>query len=178
MKTRKTVTKHRGTYRYFYQDCNGHTEVVELRPGEQGVTKAWIKLLHAFDDSEVYNNCKNGRPKLSAEEKTEKTSWEAEHPGEKYPGDWNLSLDYLAGDNNSPDKSSIMRDNAVTMPEASYTTERVHEVMDLMTDKQKQVMQLNLDGYLLTEIAARMGTSIPNVKKHLDKAMAFLKNNY
>jgi DNA-directed RNA polymerase specialized sigma24 family protein len=47
-----------------------------------------------------------------------------------------------------------------------------------MTDKQKKAMQLKLEGYSLTETAAIMGTSVPNVKKHLDKAIEFLKNNF
>lgn len=179
MKTRKTETKNRGTYRYSYQDCDGQRKVMELRPGEQGVTEAWIKKLHAMDDSEVYYNCKNGHPYLTEKEKMEKIKWEKDNKGKKYPMDWNLSLDYLADDDNSsPDKSIIMQDNTVTIPETSDTTEKVHKVMNSMTDKQKKAMQLKLDGYSLTETAVIMGTSVPNVKKHLDKAMEFLKNNF
>ena len=179
MKTRKTETKSRSTYRYSYQDCDGRKKVVELRPGEQGITEAWIKKLHSMDDSEVYFNCKNGHPALTEKEKKEKTKWEQDNPGKKYPMDWNLSLNYLADDDNaSPDKSSIIQDNTVAIPEASDTTERVHEVMNSMTDKQKKVIQLKLEGCSLTETAAIMGTSVPNVKKHLDKAIGFLKNNF
>jgi RNA polymerase sigma factor (sigma-70 family) len=150
---------------------------VELRPGEQGITEAWIKKLHSLDDSEVYFNCKNGHPSLTEKEKKEKAKWEKDNPGKTYPMDWNLSLNYLA-DDDSPDKSAILQDNTVTIPEASDTTERVHEVMNSMTDKQKKAMQLKLEGYSLTETAAVMGTSVPNVKKHLDKAIEFLKNNF
>ena len=179
MKTRKTETMNRGTYRYSYQDCEGQKKVVELRPGEQGVTEAWIKKLHSLDDSEVYYNCKNGHPSLTEKEKEEKAKWEKDNPGKTYPMDWNLSLNYLAdSDNASPDKNAILQDNTVTIPEASDTTERVHEVMNSMTDKQRKAMQLKLEGYSLTETAAIMGTSVPNVKKHLDKAIDFLKNNF
>ena len=177
MKTRKTATMNRGTYRYSYQDCDGQKKVVELRPGEQGVTEAWIKKLHSLDDSEVYYNCKNGHPSLTEKEKEEKAKWEKDNPGKNYPMDWNLSLNYLA-DDDSPDKSAILQDNTVTIPEASDTTERVHEVMNSMTNKQKKAMQFKLEGYSLTETAAIMGTSVPNVKKHLDKAIEFLKNNF
>ena len=179
MKKRKTETKDRGTYRYSYQDCDGQKKVVELRPGEQGITEVWIKKLHSMDDSEVYYNCKNGHPPLTAKKKAEKAAWEKDNQGAKYHMDWNLSLDYLAAeDNSSSDKQAIMRDNTVTIPEASDVTERVQKVMDSMTDRQRQAVKLKLDGYSLTETAAIMGTSIPNAKKHLDKALAYLKNNF
>ena len=48
-----------------------------------------------------------------------------------------------------------------------------------MTEKQQLVYKLHvLEGYSFTEIARLMGTSIPNVKKHYDKAILYIKNNF
>ena len=54
MLIRKTSAKERTTYTYCF--CDG-TKIV-LRPGEDGVTEEDIKMLHALDDAEVYNNIK------------------------------------------------------------------------------------------------------------------------
>ena len=76
MKIRKTRQDNRETYRY--EVCRedgkgGYTrEVVELKPGEDGVTEAWIKTLHSLDDHEVYMNCKNSRPPMTDAQKAEK----------------------------------------------------------------------------------------------------------
>lgn len=42
----------------------------------------------------ITSNVKNGHPKMTAEQKAAKKEWEEAHPGEKYPMDWNLSLNY------------------------------------------------------------------------------------
>ena len=100
MKTKKTRWDKRGTYTFQFNDGTSIT----LRPGEDGVTEADIKILHSLDDAEVYNNIKNSRPPMTAEEKARKKAWEAEHPGERYPANWNLSFDYMAGDDGDGDK--------------------------------------------------------------------------
>lgn len=73
MKTRKTNTKKRNIYTYerLISNNNGgyEKEVIVIKPGENGVTEADIKMLHSMDDSEVYYNNKNLRPGRTAEEK-------------------------------------------------------------------------------------------------------------
>ncbi len=46
----KTGQKNRTTYIYF--DADGK-KIIELKPGENGVTEAEIELLHSWDDMEV-----------------------------------------------------------------------------------------------------------------------------
>lgn len=68
-----------------------------------------IKSLHAMDDHEVYLNVKNGHPPMTAEQKAAKKEWEEAHPGEKYTMNWNLSLDYIVGeDDEEVDKSHVL----------------------------------------------------------------------
>ena len=50
MKTKKTRWDKRGAYTFQFNDGTS----VTLRPGEDGVTEADIKVLHSLDDAEVY----------------------------------------------------------------------------------------------------------------------------
>lgn len=73
MNTRKTNIKARNIYTYerFLSNKNGgyEKEIIVIKPGENGVIEADIKILHAEDDREVYYNNKNLRPGRTAEEK-------------------------------------------------------------------------------------------------------------
>lgn len=184
MKIRKTRQEQRETYRYeVYTEVEEgvyRTELVELKPGEEGVTEAWIKTLHSLDDHEVYMNCKNSRPPMTDEQKAEKREWEEAHPGEKYIKNWNLSLDYLSSDDDAQDKSSMMKDNSYSMDEdIPADVLRLREVVETMTDKQKQVYTLHvLEGYSFTEISKVMQTSVPNVTKHFEKVKDHIRKNF
>lgn len=173
MKIRKTRQENRGTYTFQFQDGTSYV----IRPGENGVTEADIRLLHAMDDHEVYINCKNGRPPLSEKEKAAKADWERRHPGERYPAGWNLSLDYLAAEEDEDTgKSRVLRSACTYMMEDNPAADQLQEMMETMTEKQREVFRLvKLDGYSQTETAALLGTSIPNVKKHLDKAVEHIR---
>lgn len=126
MKTKKTRWDKRGTYTFQFDDGTSIT----LRPGEDGVTEADIKVLHSLDDAEVYNNLKNSRPPMTAAQKAEKKRWESEHPGEQYPANWNLSLDYMAGDDGDEDKldKSRLFSETCTYMETEDETEK--EMLD------------------------------------------------
>ena len=57
--------------------------------------------------------------------------------------------------------------------------QHLRDLVENMTEKQQLVYKLHvLEGYSFTEIAKLMGTSIPNVKKHYDKAILYIKNNF
>lgn len=56
MKTKKTPTAKRGTYKLF--DDDGHF-ITEYKPGKDGVTEIDILNLHKMDDHEVYINNKD-----------------------------------------------------------------------------------------------------------------------
>lgn len=48
-----------------------------------------------------------------------------------------------------------------------------------MSDKQKQVYQYHvLEGLSFTKIAKLMGTSVPNVTKHFERAKNHIRKNF
>ena len=169
-----------------------------LKPGEQGVTEALIKSLHSLDDAEVYNNIKNARLVKTKTEKEDIAKWREqftknfilEHgyvpdkedvkyfEKEKFPANWADPIDEVFADDMGEDKTRLALAIS-TNQEDNPTADRLHEVMSDMTDRQREVITLiKLEGYSLTETAAIIGTSIPNVKKHLDKAVAYIKKNF
>lgn len=172
MKFRKTRNDNRSTYTFRFGDGTS----VTLCPGENGVTEADIRVLHSLDDAEVYSNIKNSRPALTEAEKAAKKEWESAHPGEQYPANWNLSFDYMAGDDSkdgSLDKSRIASETCTYMDTDLETEEEmIRRILWFLTDIQREVYRLvKLEGYTQTEAAALLGTSIPNINKHLKKAL-------
>lgn len=132
MRIQKTDQKERGVYKYITTEKTGKGEYVEktitLKSRENGVTELDIKMLHSLDNSEVYNNLKNARPKRTDEEKDEIEKWEhkfisdftARHGYEPnkhiikdevkdaFPRDYNLFLDFDADGDIDPDKRLIV----------------------------------------------------------------------
>jgi len=173
MRFRKTKWSKRGTY--IYEAGTG--EKFELKPGEHGITEADIKLLHSLDDAEVYNNIKNSRPPLTEAQKAEKKQWELEHPGETYPANWNLSLDYMAGedgDDDKLDKSEVTAAASVSMVYEDETEEEmVERILDFLTPMQRYVYYLrHIKGYKGKEVAAMLKTSDANVSMRYKEALA------
>ncbi len=196
MKIHKTSKNERSIYRYPISSPDGKggyiTEYITIKPGEDGVTEADIKMLHSLDDSEVYYNLKNMHGKTDEQEKIKE--WREhfiadfiKHHGyapnkadvdyfqkERFPSNWNLSLDYLS-DN---DKNHMLFETAET-EEDNYIIEKFYEAMKGLTDKQRDVLRMvKLEGYSLTETAQILGTSIPNVKKHLERALKNFEKNF
>ena len=188
MRVRKTRQNQRNVYRYpvSVEDGRGgyRTVYTTVRPGEMGVTEVWIQDLLRMDDNEVTNNIKNGHPKLTAEQKTAKKEWEEAHPGEKFDMNWNLSLDYIAGDTDDGelDKSSVLAGVSYD----PFDEDVPDEVLKLrkiaatkMTDRQRQAYQLiGLEGYSRTEAAKIMGVSVKVAKVHYDKAIECIKKYF
>lgn len=207
MKIFKTNTAKRGTYTYTFTNADGNEEKVTLRPGEDGVTEADIKMLHAFDDSEVYYNNKNSRPERTEEEKAAIKAWTEEYikketayrgyapsddeikdaVNEAFPRNYNLSFDYDFGEHDAEsgtetsfDKSRVLYQAALSMDmEESDETYRIRELMNEMTEKQRTVLILTeFEGYSYTEVSKRMGISVKNVSKHHDNALKYIKDNF
>lgn len=187
MRVRKTRKEDRSVYRYpvSVDDGKGGYRTVYriIKPGVDGVTEDMIKLLHSMDDSEVYNNIKNGHPNMTEEQKTHKREWEEAHPGEKYPMDWNLSLDYVFGENGDTefDKSKIMADISYYpfFCESNSVIKLREIVAEKMTERQRQAYQLiGIEGYSCTEAAKIMGVSIKVAKVHYDKAIECIKKYF
>ena len=203
MKIRKTNKKDRGVYKYTTTQRTEKGEYLEkiivIKPGEDGVTELDIKMLHSMDDSEVYYNLKNIRPERTEEEKAEIEKWKQKFVSDfkerhgyepnkyiiedavkdAFPRDYNLSLDFDADGDIDPDKRLIASISDKESDEKFEWSERMEDVLSLLTDKQRLVINLMfVDGYKQSEIAELMNISSAAVKKHLDKAKKIIKNNF
>lgn len=207
MKTRKTNSNDRAAYKYTScvrnEDGSYSEETIEIKPGENGVTEADIKMLHSMDDSEVYYNNKNLRPTRTAEEKAEIKAWKEEYirrfnlkhgyepnkddveyaAEEHFPRNYNLSLDFDADGELEVDKSHFAEALSTTDDYGFITndygfemSEEMEHAFSTLTDKQRQVIRLMfIEGYTQSEIASMLGISSAGVKKHLDSAIVNLK---
>ena len=112
MKYRKTNYYARTSYTYVFADGTKIT----IEPGDKSNSKGFktspemIKLLHAMDDAEVYNNIKNTRPPMSHSMNQQIRKWENDHPGETAPKNWNLSLDILLDADTDFDSLTILKE--------------------------------------------------------------------
>lgn len=165
MKFKKTHRDNRGTYKYVYehQEANGciRKEIVELRPGVDGITELDIQRLHRRDDSDVYYNLKNVRPERTEKEKAEIKAWKIQfkldfakeygyEPIDEYvddvaeeifPMNYNLSLneyDDECEDGKNPIYSMIA-DGAI---ETDSRVERLREVVELLTPYQQEIYRM------------------------------------
>lgn len=207
MKTRKTNSNDRATYKYTScvrnEDGSYSEGTIEIKPGENGVTEADIKMLHSMDDSEVYYNNKNLRPTRTVEEKAEIEAWKEEYiqhfnlkhgyepnkddveyaTEEHFPRNYNLSLDFDADGELEVDKSHLAEALSNTDDYGFITndygfemSEEMENAFSTLTDKQRQVIRLMfIEGYTQSEIASMLGISSAGVKKHLDKALEKLR---
>ncbi|WP_427897976.1 sigma-70 family RNA polymerase sigma factor [Gardnerella pickettii] len=207
MKTRKTNSNDRATYKYTScvrnEDGSYSEETIEIKPGENGVTQADIKMLHSMDDSEVYYNNKNLRPNRTAEEKAEIKAWKEKYikrfeerygykpnkddveyaAEEHFPRNYNLSLDFDADGELEVDKSHLAEalsttdDYGFSADDHGFEmSEEMENAFSTLTDKQRQVIRLMfIEGYTQSEIASMLGISSAGVKKHLDKALEKLR---
>ncbi|MFU0572790.1 sigma-70 family RNA polymerase sigma factor [Gardnerella greenwoodii] len=207
MRTRKTNSNDRATYKYTScvrnEDGSYSEETIEIKPGENGVTVADIKMLHSMDDSEVYYNNKNLRPTRTAEEKAEIKAWKKQYiqqfkakhgyepnkddveyaAEEHFPRNYNLSLDFDADGELEIDKSHLAEafsttdDYGFSADDHGFEwSEEMEHALSTLTDKQRQVIRLMfIEGYTQSEIASMLGISSAGVKKHLDKALEKLR---
>lgn len=207
MRTRKTNSNDRATYKYTScvrnEDGSYSEETIEIKPGENGVTQADIKMLHSMDDSEVYYNNKNLRPTRTVEEKAEIKAWKKQYiqqfkakhgyepnkddveyaAEEHFPRNYNLSLDFDAYGELEVDKSHLAEALSTTDDYGFITndygfemSEEMENAFSMLTDKQRQVIHLMfIEGYTQSEIASMLGISSAGVKKHLDKALEKLR---
>lgn len=202
MMIHKTKINNRENYRYTFQspiEINGErTSVITIKPGEDGVTEANIKMLHAEDDSEVYYNNKNLRPARTDEEIAEIKAWKEKYierfkarhgyepnkddvkyvTEEHFPRNYNLSLDFDADGELEVDKSHLNKAFSVTnkFDFDSPWSDRMDEALSTLTNKQRHVVELMFkDEFKQSEIANLLGISSAGVKKHLDSSISRLK---
>lgn len=69
-KLKKTPRKDRNKIVYRFYNEKG-TEIIEIRPGEDGVTEIDLQNFYSAEDHEIYENLKARRPELTKEERLE-----------------------------------------------------------------------------------------------------------
>ncbi|MBR5179843.1 MAG: sigma-70 family RNA polymerase sigma factor [Lachnospiraceae bacterium] len=189
MRVKKTRSDQRNVYRYPVDVPDGkggyRTTYNIIKPGDDGTTEVLIHTLNRWDDNWITNIGRNGHPKLTEQQKADKKAWEEEHPGEKYPMNWNLSIESLMDEcvDGDVSKSSILAgasyDPFADMDDSDDVLKLREIIATKMTDRQKQAIELiGLEGYTITEAAEIMGISIKVAKVHYDKAVECIKKNF
>lgn len=182
MKFRKTYYYDRTDYNYIDRCGRKVTINVGDKSAIDGdeVTADMIKLLHAMDDAEVYNNLKNCRPPITKEEKEQIRQWEKDHPGDKCQRRWNISLDMYAGDDDSDiDRSPIMKEAYERMRHETQLAERITDIIDEMPEKTRLVATyVWIDGWKEKDVAEELGCTKANVSKLLCRAKQILKEKF
>lgn len=170
MRYRKTPANQRESYRYRFADGTKK----DVTKGE--VSPDLIKLLHAMDDAEVYNNIKNSRPPLMSWQKKERDEWKKKHPGEEPEKDWNLSLDCLMETPN-PDCSIYAKQVADAVAEKEdRPKDKLHSAVEELTEKEKELYRLRItEEYSQEVVAEMMGVSQNTISKRERKLMKKLK---
>lgn len=166
MRIRKTPTNQRNTYTYYFSD---NTKSI-LRANENGVTNAHIKLLHSFDDQEVYSNIKNNRMLSKAYKNT----------SEGNKSLWSVSLENILYEkSNNPIKKELI---SILDKRSSYSSrnwDELYSIIEELTPRQKEILDLVIfQGYTLTQIAKKQNTSPSNIKQILNRAFKYIRENY
>ncbi|MDD6390020.1 MAG: sigma-70 family RNA polymerase sigma factor [Firmicutes bacterium] len=159
---RKTPTSEGDNYVYRFDD--GKISVI----AEGSEAEVWIKLLHSFDDANVYNNIKNSRPRLEPWQKKAQEEWKAQHPGEEPDKNWNLSMDGLMMTEN-PDTSVYAKQLAeMTAEEPDPLKELLYEKLSELSYKDQELYRLYyVEEYSQKEIAKMKGVSQNTISKKL-----------
>ena len=174
MRYHKTRWSKRTTYTYHPLKGPG----VTIRPGEEGVTEAWIKDCHASDDAEVYNNLKNAHPEPTAKETVQRKEWEEAHPDEKADKNWNISIDgFTSSDDgeSTADRHAELADPRTYIPgeDTPEDVERMREVVARLPRRQQHIYRMVwLEGYTNVDAAKELKISEATVRKDCKKIIA------
>ena len=130
-------------------------------------------------EAEPWGQCRD-EDKLAYEKE-----WEEAHPGEKYPMDWNLSLNYIVEgcEDGDVSKSSVLAGASYDPFEDMDVPDEVLKMREIaankMTDRQRQAYELiGLEERTITEAAKIMGVSIKVAKVHFDKAVECIRKYF
>ena len=186
MKTRKTAWNNRKTY--VYENSMGKDVVI--KPGmvdkETGYvfTREDVRLLHAMDDAEVYNNLKNRKPKSQPWQEKARREWQKANPGKELPSTDVLSLDDLYG-NEEGGETDV--DKGGTLGRASMVAymneevgnplvERMREIVMEMGEKYWRLYVLYaIKKYTFEEIAQMLGIGTTTAKDWFRKVKQTIK---
>ena len=209
MRLKKTNQTNRTTYIDPFTDTDDKGKAFirtqTLRPGEDGLTELDIKLLHSLDDHEVYINIKNMRPPVTDEQKAERAAWLqtfkadflnkygyeptedviADAIEERYPKNWNLSLNIHESDDDGSDTTDLHSEladpNAAIDEEDKLPADvqRMREIVSTCTEKQQKAYRLVfIEGLTETEAAKVVGCSQSAIKQRLNGVIERIKSNF
>ena len=196
MKLHKTRRNQRETYKYY--DANGKL-VIELKPGENGVTEADIRTLHLQDDSEVRSNLKY-RHGDQREQKAKAEKWKQEYiewfrkkyhrmPTEdeiatamedSVPDNWIASIEEMTGDGDADglgDKAGFLYTLDEHDKKLPADVERLNEIIAEMPKSWQEIYNMKMAGYNNIEIAKFRGVTEAAIRKTLDKIKKKIKND-
>ncbi|WP_102343591.1 sigma-70 family RNA polymerase sigma factor [Galactobacillus timonensis] len=179
MKLRKTKSNERSTYTY---ESNDGTRVT-IYPGKDGVTELDIKMLHALDDAEVYNNIKNTRPPVEDWQKKAIEEWKNSHPGEEPAKNWNLSLDQMTANEDEGGYGDKFRGLSDLSKEPDLkkrlAIESIHEVVATFPNDQIDLYELYyIKEYSKAEIAEKYHTSRANITQRVNRLEEKIKKYF
>lgn len=171
---KKTPKKQRGTYTYKFTGADGKTQTVKLVAGVDGITADDIKMLHAMDDAEVYNNIKNSKPKTEDWQLDAIEAWKKQHPGETIEKNWNLSLNELVGEDGTEREELV----GACINEDDEVLNRLHELIDSLTDLQKETYRkVILEDMTNTDVAREEGKSEASPRKIIYRIMYLIETD-
>lgn len=171
---KKTPSTQRDTYTYKFTGEDGKLQVVKLVAGVNGVTADSIKILHAMDDAEVYNNIKNSKPQTEDWQKAVIEKWKMQHPGAEIEKNWNMSLNELVGEDGTEREELV--DTCVD--EDDEVMDRLHELIDSFTDLQKETYRkVILEEMKNTDVAKEEGKSETSVRKIINRIKYLIEND-
>lgn len=163
---KKTPVAQRGTYTYRFTGGDGRSQTVKLVAGVNGVTPDDIKMLHAMDDAEVYNNIKNSKPKTEEWQKDAIEEWKMQHSGEEFEKNWNISLNELVGEDGTEREELV----ATSMDEDNEVLDRLHELIDSFTILQMETYRkVIIEEMTNTDVAREEGKSEASVRKIINR---------
>lgn len=157
MRQQKTSKKNRDTYIYYGADGK---KVVELIPGENGVTEALITLLHEADDKEFNSNRR--------QDYLAPIHYQAYRDGEG--GDAEDRNDYLTDDRFNPEKAFI---DWLTQTEHSAAFK---EIWDRLLPQQRYLIQKKAKGRSNVDIAEEEDVTEAAIRNRLKKIQEKFKN--
>ena len=186
MKTRKTAWNNRKTY--VYENSMGKDVVI--KPGmvdkETGYvfTREDVRLLHAMDDAEVYNNLKNRKPKSQPWQEKARREWQKANPGKELPSTDVLSLDDLYG-NEEGGETDV--DKGGTLGRASMEAYMNEEIGNPLVERMREIVMemgvkywrlyvlYTIKKYTFEEIGKLEGVSKMAISKRFDKIVERIK---
>ena len=165
MKFKKEVAEKRNVYVYNYTNEEGKLVHITLEEGRDDVTAEHIKLLHALDDAEVYNNIKNSKPSIQEWEKPAIEEWKLNHPNDELPKRWNISINEMVGSDENVEREEFISASTVE-DEESDVMRSLHELYETFSELQKEVYtKVFLQGMSYSAVARERGKSEASVRK-------------